>query len=47
VEYSTSRADASKAYNPSISADDVSRILGLAKFDQDWREESYRPGVVT
>jgi ATP-dependent Lon protease len=47
VEYSTSRADATKAYNPSISADDVSRILGLAKFDQDWREESYRPGVVT
>jgi len=47
VEYSKSRMDESKAYSPCISADDVPRILGLARFDQDWREESYRPGVVT
>jgi ATP-dependent Lon protease len=44
VQYST---DSSKSYNPSVSPDEVEAILGMAKYDQEVREERLRPGVVT
>ena len=33
--------------SPKVSPDDIERILGLAKFEQEIREEQHRPGVVT
>jgi len=48
VEFSSSRdKHDSKSYNPSVSAEDVERILGIARFEQEVREETHRPGVVT
>ncbi|KAL1412599.1 hypothetical protein Q8F55_000346 [Vanrija albida] len=46
VEFSTSR-DGGAAYNPEIVADDLERILGMAKYEQELREQDIRPGVVT
>jgi hypothetical protein len=45
VQYST--ADDAKSYDVSVSPDDVEAILGMAKYDQEVREETLRPGVVT
>jgi ATP-dependent Lon protease len=48
VEYSAARDDkAPQKYSPEISVDDVERILGVAKFEQEVREEVHRPGVMT
>jgi ATP-dependent Lon protease len=51
VEYSTSRQSAKEKvvteYDPKITAIDVERILGIARFEQEVREETHRPGVVT
>ena len=47
MEYSNSRNEKSTTYDPRVSIEDVERILGIARFDQDWREEHHRPGVVT
>ncbi len=48
VEFSSSRdKHDSKSYNPSVSAEDVERILGIARFEQEVREGTHRPGVVT
>lgn len=46
VEYSTSR-DGGKSYNPEVTLDDVERILGMAKYENEVREQDVRPGVVT
>lgn len=46
VEYSSSR-DGGPTYNPVITIDDVQRILGMAKYDHEVREQGGRPGVVT
>lgn len=46
VEYSASR-DGGPSYNPVITVDDVQRILGMAKYDHEVREQGGRPGVVT
>jgi ATP-dependent Lon protease len=45
VQYST--AGDTKSYDPSVSADDIEAILGMAKYDQEVREKTLRPGVVT
>ncbi len=34
-------------YVPTVSPDDIERILGVAKYEQEVREGSNRPGVVT
>ena len=48
VEYSASRDERDpKPYDSSISVEDVERILGIARFEQEVREETHRPGVVT
>ena len=44
VQFST---DTSKSYDPSVSPEDIEAILGMAKYDQEVREEKLRPGVVT
>ncbi|KAK4684894.1 hypothetical protein P7C73_g5266, partial [Tremellales sp. Uapishka_1] len=43
VQYSMNR----KTYDPSVSKEDVERILGIARFEPEIREETHRPGVVT
>lgn len=45
VQYST--GDASKTYDPKVTPEDVEHILGMAKYDQEVREERLRPGVAT
>jgi ATP-dependent Lon protease len=45
VQYST--AAEAKTYDPTVSPEDVEAILGMARYDQEVREESLRPGVVT
>lgn len=47
VEYSTLRQNRAAEFDPLIRDADIERILGIARYDQDWREETYRPGVVT
>ncbi|RSH93124.1 hypothetical protein EHS25_007477 [Saitozyma podzolica] len=48
VEYSSARDKGQLSdYNPEISVADVERILGVARFDQEVREEVHRPGVMT
>ena len=48
VEFSSSRDNRDpKPYDSSVSVEDVERILGMARFEQEVREENHRPGVVT
>ena len=47
VDYSISREGRGVSYSSLITPDDVERILGIARFEQDVREEKHRPGVVT
>ncbi|KAK1923408.1 Lon protease C-terminal proteolytic domain-containing protein [Papiliotrema laurentii] len=47
VEYSALRQNRAAEFDPLIRDADIERILGIARYDQDWREETYRPGVVT
>jgi ATP-dependent Lon protease len=48
VEYSSARDKGRLSdYNPEICVADVERILGVARFDQEVREEVHRPGVMT
>ncbi|ORY34573.1 Lon protease C-terminal proteolytic domain-domain-containing protein [Naematelia encephala] len=48
VEYSRSREQGAKAeYDSKVSPSDVETILGVAKYEQEVREEVHRPGVVT
>ena len=35
------------SYNPTFALKDVETVLGIAKYEQDVREESHRSGVVT
>ena len=48
VEWSAARDKGEESgFRTEVSSDDVERILGLAKFEQEIREEQHRPGVVT
>lgn len=44
VEFSRARQD---AYGPEVRDGDVDRVLGVAKFEQEVREEQRKPGVLT
>jgi ATP-dependent Lon protease len=48
VEYSdaTDRSEAD-AYNPTVALDDLEKILGIERFDEEIAETTSRPGVVT
>lgn len=47
VEYSASREKGGKDYEAVVHVEDVERVLGMARFEQEVREEKHRPGVVT
>jgi ATP-dependent Lon protease len=48
VEYSSVRdGNKGSGYEKKVGIEDVERILGMAKFEQEVREEKHRPGVVT
>ena len=48
VEWSAARdKNEESKYHADVSLHDVERILGLAKFDMEVKEEQHRPGVVT
>lgn len=46
VEYSRSR-EAQGVYRSEVREEDVERILGVAKFEQEVREGQHMPGVIT
>jgi ATP-dependent Lon protease len=48
VEFSASREKgATTAYKSLITIEDMEKILGMAKYEQEVKEEAHRPGVVT
>jgi len=48
VEYADAKdADTLRAYRPELTVDDIERILGIEKFEEEIAETTSRPGIVT